>query len=125
VTVVEAAADGTSLPEECCDVIFMRDVYHHFNDPAAINDSLRRSLKPCGRLAILDFRPSGTESSTPAGRSGTTHGVAMRTASDELGRAGLEILQEDAFSGRNFLILARRPGSDGDPARTCPGPSPK
>ena len=55
VTIVESAATETQLPQQCCDAIFMRNIYHHFADPAAMNASLRLSLKPCGRLAVLDF----------------------------------------------------------------------
>jgi SAM-dependent methyltransferase len=45
------------LPDSCCDAMFMRDVYHHVTAPEAFNRSLFASLKPGGRLAILDFRP--------------------------------------------------------------------
>ena len=46
VTVLEGAAAQTNLPDACCDAIFMRLVYHHFGDPAAMNTSLLRSLNP-------------------------------------------------------------------------------
>ena len=52
-----------NLEDACCDALLMRDVYHHFGDPAAMNASLLASLKPGGRIAILDFAPSdGKES---------------------------------------------------------------
>ena len=57
VTVIEGAEAATNLPDACCDAIFMRNVYHHFGDPPAMNASLLKSLKPGGRLAILDFTP--------------------------------------------------------------------
>ena len=37
VTVVEGHATRTNLPEACCDAIFVRRVYHHFGDPAAMH----------------------------------------------------------------------------------------
>jgi ubiquinone/menaquinone biosynthesis C-methylase UbiE len=49
--VVEGGLAQTNLPDECCDAVFMRHVYHHFGDPPAMNASLFRSLKPGGRLA--------------------------------------------------------------------------
>ena len=57
VTVIEGAAAATNLPAGCCDAIFMRDVYHHITALDAFNKSLLASLKPGGRLAIIDFLP--------------------------------------------------------------------
>ncbi len=55
IRVLEGHPTQTNLPEECCDAIYMRRVYHHFTDPASMNESLFESLKPGGRLAIIDF----------------------------------------------------------------------
>jgi ubiquinone/menaquinone biosynthesis C-methylase UbiE len=57
VEVREAALADTNLPDGCCDAIFMRTVYHHFTTPPAMLASLHRSLKPGGRLAIIEFEP--------------------------------------------------------------------
>jgi ubiquinone/menaquinone biosynthesis C-methylase UbiE len=57
VEVREAALAGTNLPDACCDAIFMRAVYHHFASPPSMLAALHRSLKPGGRLAIIDFEP--------------------------------------------------------------------
>jgi len=35
VTVLKADPINTHLPDNCCNSIFMRRVYHHFKDPAA------------------------------------------------------------------------------------------
>jgi len=55
VFVVESAAADTNLPPACCDAIFLRRVYHHLTNPAEFDTKLANSLKPGGRLAILDF----------------------------------------------------------------------
>src|SRR6266478_1563380 len=34
VTVVTGEAMRTNFPESTCDALFLRDVYHHFSDPA-------------------------------------------------------------------------------------------
>ncbi len=59
VTVVEARERETNLAPGCCEAIFMRRVYHHLTDPAAYNASLYASLKPGGRLAIVEPEFSG------------------------------------------------------------------
>jgi ubiquinone/menaquinone biosynthesis C-methylase UbiE len=113
VTVVEAREAETNFPEQCCDALFMRNVYHHFGDPQAMNMSLFRSLKPEGRLAILDFGPPGAESSTPSRRGEDgQHGVTPATVERELKTAGFEILSSTALPFGTFMIVARRPAPD-------------
>ena len=58
VTALLGTARETNLPAACCDAIFLVKVYHHFTEPAAINRSIFESLKPGGRLAVVDFPPS-------------------------------------------------------------------
>src|SRR5262249_55177942 len=55
VIVVESKEADTNLPAACCDVIFLRHVYHHLTKPVEFDAHLVRSLKPGGRLAIIDF----------------------------------------------------------------------
>lgn len=89
VTVIEGGADRTNLPAACCDALFMRDVYHHVTAVEAFNKSLYESLKPGGRLAILDFRPSPGSKvfpGVPENRGG--HGIAPNLIEDELKAAG-------------------------------------
>jgi ubiquinone/menaquinone biosynthesis C-methylase UbiE len=59
IEVREAAVAGTNLPDACCDAIFMRTVYHHFQDPAVMVPALYKALKPGGRVAIIEFEPRG------------------------------------------------------------------
>ena len=40
VTALPATASDTGLPENCCDAVFMRGVYHHLTDPADIDRNL-------------------------------------------------------------------------------------
>jgi ubiquinone/menaquinone biosynthesis C-methylase UbiE len=57
ITVVQGEVADTKLPENCCDAIVVRRVYHHLTDAPAINRSLLRALRPGGRLAVIDFPP--------------------------------------------------------------------
>ena len=59
VTVVEAGERETNLAPECCDAIFLRRVYHHLTDTAAMNASFHASLKPGGRLAVIELEFEG------------------------------------------------------------------
>ena len=109
VTPVEGRELETNFPDECCDAIFMRNVYHHFGDPAAMNASLLKSLKPGGRLAVIDFTPPGDEAATAKGRSADNfHGVKAATVENELKAAGFEIVSSE-MKARSVTVVARRP----------------
>ncbi len=92
VVVVESKEADTNLPAGCCDAIFLRHVYHHLTKPAEFDASLVRSLKPGGRLAIIDF-PARAEldpvEGVPSNRGG--HGIPQKIVIEELSAAGLQV----------------------------------
>jgi ubiquinone/menaquinone biosynthesis C-methylase UbiE len=92
VTVVKAAEADTNLPAACCDSIFMRLVYHHLTRPAEIDASLFRSLKPGGRLAVIDEDPyKGTTIPEGVPKNRVGHGVPQKILMSELVAAGFEV----------------------------------
>jgi SAM-dependent methyltransferase len=114
VIVLEGHADRTNLPDACCDAMFVRNVYHHFRDPPAILASIRASLKPGGRFAVIDFPPDKPVPGTvpPEQRGGgDTHGVSLDTVKNELRAAGFRILDDERrWMGKTvFLVLAESP----------------
>ena len=92
VVVVGSKEADTNLPTGCCDAIFLRRVYHHLTKPTEFAANLVRSLKPGGRLAIIDFPPrSGLDpvEGVPSNRGG--HGIPQKIVIEELTAAGLEM----------------------------------
>jgi predicted methyltransferase len=92
VVVVDSKEADTNLPTGCCDAIFLRRVYHHLTKPAEFDANLVRSLKPGGRLAIIDFPPrSGLDpvEGVPSNRGG--HGIPQKIMIEELTAAGLQM----------------------------------
>lgn len=63
ITPVLCNVDAVDLPPNSVDVAFICDAYHHFEFPEKTMLSLRRALKPQGRVAIIDFRRIPGESS--------------------------------------------------------------
>jgi SAM-dependent methyltransferase len=60
VTAVQGAAGAPNLPEPV-DIVLIVDTYHHIGDRVAYFRGLAKSLKPGGRVAIIDFRPDSPE----------------------------------------------------------------
>ena len=44
------------LPANSLDLILMVDVYHEFSQPQAMLEAMRTSLKPDGRMVLLEYR---------------------------------------------------------------------
>ncbi len=50
------ATDSINLPENTLDAALMVDAYHEFSHPAEMLQSLRKALKPKGRIYLLEYR---------------------------------------------------------------------
>lgn len=112
VDIVEGHPLRTNLPPGCCDGIYMRNVYHHFADPRAMNASLLQALKPGGRLAIIDLQPRGPEAKSPEDRDNEgQHAVGIDSVRKELGDAGFEVIASGPPEEGSFLVVARKPAT--------------
>ncbi len=114
ITVVEGRPADANVADGCCDAVFMRNVYHHFDDPAAMNASLFRAMKPGALLAIIDFPPRGGDEAQHAAErdAGGAHGVGPRSVEAELRGAGFELVETDEpGAGRWFMVVARKPAA--------------
>jgi ubiquinone/menaquinone biosynthesis C-methylase UbiE len=107
VIVIDSKESDTNLPPECCDAIFLRRVYHHLTKPAEFDQALLRSLKPGGRLAIIEFPPRsglGPVQGVPANRGG--HGIPQKIVIDELTTAGLQLVKTvNDWPADDYLVL--------------------
>ena len=107
VMVLEGHRSETGLPANCCDVIVLRRVYHHLTDPAGINASLLRSLRPGGVLAVIDFPPPFF---LDRGQLGVPSPIVIR----EVVSSGFQLLRQiDDWPGRgplaSYCIVYRKP----------------
>jgi SAM-dependent methyltransferase len=92
------APEDPRLPERA-DLILMVDVYHHIDERAGYFRKLRASLKPGGRLAIIDFRPDAPEGPPKAAR------IAAERVIAELQGAGYALAREHRFLPNQYFLV--------------------
>jgi ubiquinone/menaquinone biosynthesis C-methylase UbiE len=110
ITVVQGDPAKTNFPDAACDGVFMRDVYHHFSNPAAINRSIAAALKPGGPVVVIDFKPPAQQASRPEERAKDgRHGVYPETVTRELKDAGLEPVFSETPSRLWFMVVLLKP----------------
>ena len=114
VVVLTAAEKETKLPDNCCDAIVLRRVYHHFTAPAEMDASLMRSLRPGGLLAVIEFAPrksltaSDPVKGVPSNRGG--HGIPKKILLQELTAAGFKLDKSfDDWPDDGYCVLFRKP----------------
>ncbi len=115
IVVMQAAEKQTNLPDECCDGIVLRRVYHHLTAPTEMDASLLRSLKPGGGLAVIDFPPrkwlseSDPVKGVPTNRGG--HGIPKKILIQELTTAGFRVEKVfDDWPEDSYCIIFRKAG---------------
>jgi len=98
VRAIAGAADDPRLPEKV-DLIVMVDVYHHIADRTPYLKKLKDSLKPGGRVAIIDFRMDAPHGPPKSAR------LAPELVKTELKGAGYALLQEHRFLPEQYFLV--------------------
>ncbi len=101
---VQAAEDSANLPEPV-DAILIVDTYHHIGNREAYFRKLARSLRPGGRLAIIDFKPDSPEGPPKEFR------FPPEKFKAELARAGYALAEQHDFLPRQNFLIFRVAGS--------------
>lgn len=100
-TPVQANATSPNLPEPA-DLIIYVDAYHHVGNRGEYYSKLKSSLKPEGRLVIIDFRGD-----TPDGPP-KEHRVAFEKSSEELRNAGYTLVETFDFLPRQYFAVFKK-----------------
>ena len=86
--------DDPAIPAASADVIFLSNTYHHLEDRVAYLTRLRSSLKPAGRLVIVDFLPGQMPMDHPD----------RQQVERELASAGFRLVRSHDFLPRQFFV---------------------
>jgi SAM-dependent methyltransferase len=95
---IAGAPADPRLPEKV-DLILLVDVFHHIDDRASYFRNLRASLKPGGRIAIIDFRTDSPEGPPKAAR------IAARRVIAELQEAGYGLSRQHDFLPNQYFLV--------------------
>jgi predicted methyltransferase len=98
VTAVAGTPDSPRLPERA-DVIVLVDVYHHVEARERYFRSLQDSLKPGGRVAIIDFRLDSPVGPPQRAR------MPPEQVKAEMARAGYVLATEHTFLPNQYFLV--------------------
>jgi SAM-dependent methyltransferase len=101
---VLGTAEDARLPAGRLDAVLIVDTYHELENPEALLRNIARSLKPQGRVGVVDFKRDGL---------GPGPALEDRVDPDEVVRdaeaAGLRLVRRETFLPYQFLLVFSRP----------------
>ena len=101
VKVVEATYDDARIPEGGADLVFTVNTYHHISDRQAYFQKLAGSLRPGGRVAIVELNDESWF------RRWFGHNTPPDVIQSEMESAGYRLAAEHDFLDRqSFLVFA-------------------
>ncbi len=100
ITAVQAKPGDPRLPVRA-DLIILVDVYHHVDQRERYFRQLQDSLKPGGRLAIIDFTMDSPVGPPKSAR------IAPQQVKAEIARAGYTLAEEHGFLPNQYFLIFR------------------
>ena len=96
-----ARPDNPKLPYESIDLLFLCNTYHHLEERPKYFSDTKSSLKPGGRLAIIDFYHDGRSGELGFPKD---HLVPRETVIAELSKAGYRLVREHTFLPYQYFL---------------------
>jgi arsenite methyltransferase len=95
--------DSLALPERSLDLIFMRNLTHHIRNRVKYFRKLKATLKPEGRIAIIEYRTGGRVGF----RKMFGHYVPQEIIVEEMKEAGYRLIEDlDFLPEQSFTIFS-------------------
>lgn len=103
VEIVKGTAHSTGLARGVVDVVLLVDVYHELLNPAEMLTSIRESLKPGGKVVILEYRAEDKDVPIKA-----LHKMTIVQVNKEFTAAGFKLVSDGEFlPWQHFLVFQR------------------
>lgn len=86
ITTIMGTTESVNLPENSVDKVLMVDVYHEFDHPIEMIASVKKALRPDGKLFLIEYR--GEDDSVPIKK---LHKMTEEQAVKEMKAAGMKL----------------------------------
>jgi ubiquinone/menaquinone biosynthesis C-methylase UbiE len=96
--VLQSKSDSPQLPQKV-DLVMFVDVFHHVESRPGYLEKIRASLKPNGRIAVIDFKLDGPIGPPIEGR------ISPDQVKAELKNAGFSLKQEYDFLPNQYFLI--------------------
>jgi precorrin-6B methylase 2 len=100
VIVIKGKEQSPELPENSIDLAMMVDVYHELSYPHEMLLNIRRSLKPKGKLLLLEYRAEDPKVDIKA-----LHKMSVKQVNKELTASGFHLVQDGEFLPIQHFLL--------------------
>lgn len=100
---VQGTTQNPNLPANSVDLVLIVDAYHEFDHPREMMRSIRQSLTPNGRVALVEYRAE--DPNVPIKR---IHKMSVAQARREMAAVGLELADTVETLPQQHLMFFRR-----------------
>lgn len=103
VQVIKGTETSTNLPDNSIDLAIMVDVYHELAFPQEVLQSLRKALKPNGKLLLLEYRAEDPEIPIKE-----LHKMSVAQANKEMAANGFKLEERQEFLPIQHFLLYQK-----------------
>lgn len=107
VTFVKGTETDPKLPDDAVDVVLALDVYHHFDYPEKMLAAIHHSLKPDGRLVVVEYYKR--QEAMPGGRALNHIRLDMPDVIKEIEANHFHLLSEkEHIPNSQYMLVLRK-----------------
>ena len=96
--------DDPKLPAKELDLAFIVDAYHEFSFPREMGERLKESLKPGGRLVLVEYRAEDRR--VPIKR---LHKMSELQVKQEMAAIGLDWIRTESYLPQQHVLIFQKP----------------
>ncbi|MDO8968285.1 class I SAM-dependent methyltransferase [Algoriphagus sp.] len=101
---VKGTETSPNLPENSVDLVILVDVYHELEYPVEMLAAIRKSLKPEGKILLIEYRGED-----PAVAIKPLHKMTVKQVEKELEANGFKLVKNGQFMKiQHFLVFEKR-----------------